>query len=159
MKSSKESRRDGDGTAVFECSKREITIRRTSSWSRIFSQTLPKVRCALANIPSYMIFDDHEVTDDWNMTRNFCRDFYGKALGQRVARNALTAYALCQHWGNVPDQFADTAPAPPGLDLLRRLDTPNPHLPKAFDQKAASLEQHSETITSLLGLHDEAALQ
>ena len=26
----------------------------------------PKVARALANIPTYMMFDDHEVTDDWN---------------------------------------------------------------------------------------------
>jgi hypothetical protein len=123
-----------------------------------FRIALPQVRRALANIPSYMIFDDHEVTDDWNMTRSFCRDFYGKLLGQRVARNALLAYALCQHWGNAPEQFAAVTPAPPGLDLLRLLDTANPTQANAFDQKAASLERQSTSLTSLLGLHDDAAL-
>ena len=34
-----------------------------------FAETLPKVRRLLANIPVYMIFDDHEVTDDWNLNR------------------------------------------------------------------------------------------
>jgi phosphodiesterase/alkaline phosphatase D-like protein len=29
---------------------------------------LPKVRRVLANIPTYMIFDDHDITDDWNIT-------------------------------------------------------------------------------------------
>ena len=28
-------------------------------------RTLPKVRRALANVPTYMIFDDHEISDDW----------------------------------------------------------------------------------------------
>jgi hypothetical protein len=32
---------------------------------------LPAVRRFLANIPTYMIFDDHEITDDWNITREW----------------------------------------------------------------------------------------
>ena len=124
-----------------------------------FRQGLSKARRALANIPSYMIFDDHEVADDWNMTRKICSEFYGNPLGLRVARNALAAYALCQHWGNVPEQFADTTPAPPGLDLLRTLDTPNPTLPNIWDKKRTSVEQQSALISSLLGLHDDAALK
>lgn len=33
-----------------------------------YRTALPKVRRARANIPSYMIFDDHEVIDDFNMS-------------------------------------------------------------------------------------------
>ena len=61
-------------------------------------KTLPKVRRALANIPTYMIFDDHDVTDDWNMTLKFCNAVYNSDLGRRVVQNALVAYALCL-WG------------------------------------------------------------
>ena len=31
-------------------------------------EALPAIRRILANIPTYMIFDDHEITDDWNLT-------------------------------------------------------------------------------------------
>ena len=123
-----------------------------------YRSTLFKVRRAMANIQTYMIFDDHEVTDDWNMTRDFCRDLYGKPLGQRVVRNALLAYALCQHWGNVPEKFLDTPDATAGRDLLKLLDTPNPTAPNAFDAKAAKLEQNASSITSLLGVHNETVL-
>ena len=74
----------------------------------LFRQDLQDVRRMLANIPSYMIFDDHEVTDDWNMTRDTCKALYGHPLGLRVAQNALVAYSLCQHWGNVPEVFEGT---------------------------------------------------
>src|SRR5262245_28208597 len=47
----------------------------------LFRDALSQVRCVLANIPSYMILDDHEVTDDWNMTRDFCKGVYGSPLG------------------------------------------------------------------------------
>lgn len=41
-----------------------------------------------------MIYDDHEVTDDWNMTLDICLKLYGNALGRRVVKNALVAYSL-----------------------------------------------------------------
>lgn len=80
------------------------------------------VRCALANIPSYMIFDDHEVTDDWNMTLDRAKALYGQPLGRQVVRNALVAYAVCQHWGNVPEQFLETQTELPGTSLLIMLN-------------------------------------
>ncbi|MCP4403233.1 MAG: hypothetical protein GY801_38735 [bacterium] len=67
---------------------------------------LHKVRRALANIPTYMIFDDHDITDDWNMTRDWCERTLLKPLGYRVIQNALLAYAVFQAWGNTPAQFA-----------------------------------------------------
>ncbi|MEM9907710.1 MAG: hypothetical protein AAF921_22090, partial [Cyanobacteria bacterium P01_D01_bin.44] len=36
-----------------------------------FYAGLPKVRRVLANVPTYMTFDDHETTDDWNITQNW----------------------------------------------------------------------------------------
>jgi hypothetical protein len=70
-----------------------------------FVQTLPQVRRALANVPTYMMFDDHEVSDDWNLNRAWCLRVYGKPLGRRVVQNALLAYAVFQAWGNTPEQF------------------------------------------------------
>ena len=72
-----------------------------------FVASLGKVRRALANLPTYMIFDDHEVTDDWYLTLEWCRSVLGKPLGRRLVMNALAAYAVFQAWGNTPDQFAD----------------------------------------------------
>ncbi len=63
------------------------------------------VRRALANIPTYMIFDDHDVSDDWNLNQAWCLRVLGKPLGRQVVRNALLSYALFQGWGNTPDQF------------------------------------------------------
>jgi hypothetical protein len=117
---------------------------------KLFRSTVPKVRRALANIPSYMIFDDHEVTDDWNMTRDLCESLYRPAIGLQIVQNALTAYALCQHWGNCPEQFADTgaAPPPPGLTLLRLLDSGN----------AATYASNTAGIRTRVAVHDFAAV-
>ena len=99
----------------------------------------------LANIPSYMIFDDHEVTDDWNMTRDTCKSLYGHPLGLRVAQNALVAYSLCQHWGNVPEVFEGTGPGKALLDLLNGTD-------------AARYETNSPALRKLVAVHEESVL-
>jgi hypothetical protein len=103
------------------------------------------VRRMMANIPSYMICDDHEVTDDWNMTRDICKSLYGHPLGLRVAQNALVAYSLCQHWGNVPEVFEGTGPGKAMLDLLNGTD-------------AARYETNSPALRKLVAVHEESVL-
>ncbi|MFS1701909.1 alkaline phosphatase family protein [Alteromonas sp. AMM-1] len=71
-----------------------------------FAADLVKVRRLLAHIPCYMIFDDHDVTDDWNLTRGWEQEVYGHPLSRRMVGNALAGYWLCQGWGNAPDRFA-----------------------------------------------------
>lgn len=70
-----------------------------------FAASLPKVRRALAHIPCYMIFDDHDVSDDWNLTRGWEEAAYGHPFSRQVIGNALIAYLLCQGWGNRPDNI------------------------------------------------------
>lgn len=70
-----------------------------------FHDTLPKTRRLLANISTYMIFDDHEVTDDWNITGAWHEKVRDSVLGRRIVGNALAAYWLFQGWGNDPDNF------------------------------------------------------
>jgi hypothetical protein len=72
---------------------------------RQFVYTLWKVRRAFANIAVYTIFDDHDVSDDWNLNRAWCLRVLGRPLGRRVVQNALLAYTLFQAWGNTPEQF------------------------------------------------------
>lgn len=67
--------------------------------------TLWRVRRVLANIPTYMIFDDHDVSDDWYLNQAWCLQVLGRSLGRRTVQNALLAYAVCQAWGNTPHQF------------------------------------------------------
>jgi hypothetical protein len=68
-------------------------------------QALPAVRRVLANIPTYMIFDDHDVTDDWNITREWHDQVWRSSGGRRVVANALAAYWAFQGWGNAPESF------------------------------------------------------
>jgi hypothetical protein len=66
---------------------------------------LDKVRRALAHVRVYMIFDDHDVTDDWNLTRGWEEAVYGNLFAKRIVGNALLGYWLCQGWGNDPKKL------------------------------------------------------
>lgn len=77
-----------------------------------FARGLRKVRRVLANIPTLMIFDDHEVTDDWNLNEEWVlnvnkrsEDPVKNGCGPHLLRNALAAYAIFQDWGNRPEDY------------------------------------------------------
>jgi hypothetical protein len=70
-----------------------------------FAGDVWKVRRALANVPTYTVFDDHDISDDWYMNREWCERVLSKPLGRRVVLNGLLAYATFQAWGNTPEQF------------------------------------------------------
>jgi hypothetical protein len=70
-----------------------------------FINGLEPVSRSLAHIPSYMIFDDHDITDDWNLTRGWEEAAYGHPFSKRIIGNTLIGYWLCQGWGNAPEKF------------------------------------------------------
>ncbi|WP_242457938.1 alkaline phosphatase D family protein [Halomonas sp. YLGW01] len=71
-----------------------------------FVTGLPAAARVMANVPTLMIFDDHDVTDDWNLTAAWEETAYGHPFSRRIIGNALLAYLLCQGWGNDPDRLA-----------------------------------------------------
>lgn len=102
-----------------------------------FVADLPRVQRALAHIPCYMIFDDHDVTDDWNLTRGWEAAAYGHPFSRRIIGNALAGYALCQGWGNDPDAL---------VPLVRE------HLKPAIEAMAEGHDQqrHDQMVDQLL---------
>ncbi len=86
-----------------------------------FRNQLPQVRRALANVPVYMIMDDHEVTDDWYITKNWRDKVLTSPLGLSILRNGLMAYTLFQDWGNVPEQYDSAVAVSPKTELLTQI--------------------------------------
>lgn len=76
-----------------------------------FANSLPRVRRLLANTPTYMIYDDHDVTDDWNLCVSWSKQVNAFLVGRRIVTNALFAYWLFQGWGNDPDRYKKYLPA------------------------------------------------
>lgn len=73
-----------------------------------FVSGLLRVQRVLANVPCYMIFDDHDITDDWNLSRAWEESAYEQPMARRIIGNALIGYWLFQGWGNAPDRFDDS---------------------------------------------------
>lgn len=71
-----------------------------------FVEGLGGVARVFAHLSCLMIFDDHDVTDDWNLSAKWEETAYGHPFSKRIIGNALLAYLLCQGWGNNPDAFA-----------------------------------------------------
>ena len=71
-----------------------------------FRQSLGQAARVMAHLPTLMIFDDHDVTDDWNLSARWEQTAYSHPFSRRIIGNALLAYLLCQGWGNQPDAFS-----------------------------------------------------
>ncbi|MFG3700466.1 peptidoglycan-binding protein [Micromonospora sp. NPDC047620] len=117
------------GRAYTPSAQQKEIIERFERWQRqalalrMFRQGLGAVRRQLANVATYMVADDHEVTDDWNMTSPWVTDaVVNSPLGRRVVRNAVAAYAVFQAWGNTPERYAEAGAAgEPGRAALAAL--------------------------------------
>lgn len=70
-----------------------------------FRRDLPQAARQLAHVQTLMIFDDHDITDDWNLSAKWASTAYEHPFSRRIVGNALIAYMLCQGWGNRPDVF------------------------------------------------------
>ncbi|SEI83841.1 hypothetical protein SAMN05421831_11235 [Allopseudospirillum japonicum] len=73
-----------------------------------FIQGLAQVQRLLAHIPTYMIFDDHDVTDDWNLTRAWEETAHENPFSRQIIGNSLMAYWIFQGWGNAPEKYPAT---------------------------------------------------
>ena len=96
----------GKQTAANAVRSRRTWVGQTKALERARA-ALPGVRRLLANVPTYMIFDDHDVTDDWNLTQEWVKKVNGSKTGKRIIANALSAFWAFQGWGNNPDEFSD----------------------------------------------------
>ncbi len=96
------SRRDvsvppGEQVADFE----EYTRLYQEAWSD------PDIRWLLATVPSLMVFDDHDVIDDWNISWQWLKDARETPWWQARITGAFMSYWIYQHLGNL---------SPPELD-------------------------------------------
>src|SRR4051794_7020825 len=117
------SRRDtsvapGAEVADFE----EYTRLYWEAWSE------PAVRWVLSTVPTVMIFDDHDVHDDWNISWLWIEEMRRKPWWEARITGAFMSYWVYQHLGNLspPELAEDTVypqvkTDPDGGALLRRL--------------------------------------
>ncbi len=87
-----------DGVADFE----EYTVLYREAWSD------PTIRWVLATLPTAMVFDDHDIHDDWNTSAVWRRHMQAQSWWAARIEGGLMAYWLYQHLGNLsPKALAD----------------------------------------------------
>jgi PhoD-like phosphatase len=81
----------GEEVADFE----EYTRLYREAWSE------PVIRWLLSTVPSAMIFDDHDVHDDWNTSADWVSEIRAQPWWRERIEGAFMTYAIYQHWGNL----------------------------------------------------------
>ncbi|MFJ3795571.1 alkaline phosphatase D family protein [Streptomyces sp. NPDC090088] len=86
----------------------------------------PEVRWLLSTVPSCMIFDDHDVIDDWNTSAAWLADIRATPWWQERLLSGLMSYWVHQHLGNLSPAelaadplYAAVLDSPDGTDALR----------------------------------------
>ncbi len=75
----------------------------------------PGIRQLLAHIPTLMIFDDHEITNNWNLFSGWRANALRQGQEQ-VLVDGMVAYWIYQGWGNL---LPDENPPHPLLSLMQ----------------------------------------
>jgi hypothetical protein len=74
------------------------------TWLYRDSWTDPEVRWLLSTVPSAMIFDDHDVRDDWNTSQAWREQMRHVPWWHDRIVGAYMSYWVYQHMGNLPPQ-------------------------------------------------------
>ena len=90
------ARRGADGPPPDEVGDfEEYTSLYRESWSD------PALRWLLSTVSSAMIFDDHDVHDDWNISATWIAQMRAKPWWEERILGAYTSYWIYQHLGNL----------------------------------------------------------
>ena len=95
----------GEEVADFE----EYTRLYRESWGE------PDMRWLLSTVPSSMIFDDHDVHDDWNTSKTWVSEMRAEGWWDERICGGFMSYWLYQHLGNLSPRELD------GYDLYDRV--------------------------------------
>ena len=80
-------------------------------YTRLYAEAWgdPVIRWFLATVPSAMIFDDHDVHDDWNISWQWVKRMRAKPWWEERIAGAFMSYWIYQHLGNLsPRQLAES---------------------------------------------------
>ena len=104
------------GTAAFIRSRRDVSqppgeeVADFEEYTRLYRESWsdPDIRWLLSTVPSTMIFDDHDVHDDWNISDAWIAEMRRKPWWEGRIVGAFMAYWLYQHLGNLaPAELAE----------------------------------------------------
>ena len=113
-------RRDPSEGAGYEvCDFEEYVRLYHESWGE------PVIRWLMSTVSTAMIFDDHDVHDDWNTSREWVEEYRAKPWWKERIAGAFMSYWLYQHLGNLSPRDHDAEEL---LQRARRVPDLGDHL-------------------------------
>jgi phosphodiesterase/alkaline phosphatase D-like protein len=93
----------------------EVTDYEEYSWLYEESWSDPIIRWLLSAVSTSMSWDDHDMSDDWNISASWLEEMRNKSWWHGRATSGLMSYWVYQHIGNLSPQVLDED------DLYRRV--------------------------------------
>jgi PhoD-like phosphatase len=121
--------RRGTGTPPGE----EVTDFEEYTWLYEESWTDPLIRWLFSTVSVSMLWDDHDMSDDWNISRSWVEEMEQKSWWHRRAAAGIMSYWIYQHLGNL-------SPAELDADDLYRRVRGNAHATTALRDFAAEID-------------------
>ncbi|MEU6103774.1 alkaline phosphatase D family protein [Streptomyces flaveolus] len=99
-----------------------------AEYTRLYDESWsdPEVRWLLSTVPSCMVFDDHDVIDDWNTSAAWLEDMRATDWWRERILSGLMSYWVYQQLGNLSPAelaadplYAAVRATPDGTDALR----------------------------------------
>jgi PhoD-like phosphatase len=86
----------------------EVTDFEEYTWLYRESWQEPLIRWLFSNVSVSMLWDDHDMSDDWNISRSWLLEMQGKPWWHRRAVGCIASYWVYQHLGNLsPRELAE----------------------------------------------------
>jgi hypothetical protein len=111
------------GVRAFISSRRDIRqppgheVADFEEYTRLYWESWgdPVLRWLLSTVPSAMIFDDHDVHDDWNTSAAWVREMRAQPWWDERITSGLASYWLYQHLGNLSPADLEEDPVWPAV--------------------------------------------
>ncbi len=85
----------------------EVTDFQEYTWLYHESWREPLIRWLFSNVSTSMLWDDHDMSDDWNISESWVEEMRERAWWHRRAIGCIASYWIYQHLGNLSPQALD----------------------------------------------------
>ncbi|HXF32506.1 MAG TPA: alkaline phosphatase D family protein [Solirubrobacterales bacterium] len=85
----------------------EVTDFQEYTWLYQESWSEPLIRWLFANVSTSMLWDDHDMSDDWNISGSWIEEMRERAWWHRRAIGCISSYWIYQHLGNLSPDALD----------------------------------------------------
>src|SRR3954452_11778915 len=87
----------------------EVTDFEEYTWLYRESWQEPLIRWLFSNVSVSMLWDDHDMSDDWNISRSWLLEMQAKPWWHRRVGGCISSYWIYQHLGNLsPRELAES---------------------------------------------------